>query len=37
MGLVTFSVFNIFFSWATVNEERTLFSSELLENPVLLK
>jgi Ca2+-transporting ATPase len=37
MGLVTFSVINIFFSWETVNEERTIFSSELLENPMLLK
>jgi Ca2+-transporting ATPase len=37
MGLVTFSMFHLFFSLETSNEERTLFSSELLENPVLLK
>ena len=37
MGLVTFSLFHLFFSLETANEERTLFSSELLENPTLLK
>jgi Ca2+-transporting ATPase len=37
MGLVTFSLFHVFFSLETSNEERTLFSSELLENPVLLR
>jgi magnesium-transporting ATPase (P-type) len=37
MGLVTFSMFHLFFSLETSNEERTLFSSELLENPVLIK
>ena len=37
MGLVTFSLFHLFFSLETANEERTLFSSELLENPILLK
>jgi Ca2+-transporting ATPase len=37
MGLVTFSLFHLFFSLETANEERTIFSSELLENPVLLK
>jgi Ca2+-transporting ATPase len=37
MGLVTFSLFHVFFSLETANEERTVFSSELLENPTLLK
>ncbi|MFL5779589.1 MAG: cation-translocating P-type ATPase, partial [Chloroflexota bacterium] len=37
MGLVTFSLFHLFFSLETANEERTLFSSELLENPILLR
>jgi Ca2+-transporting ATPase len=37
MGLVTFSLFHLFFSLETANQERTLFSSELLENPTLLK
>ena len=37
MGLVTFSMFHLFFSLETSDEERTLFSSELLENPILLK
>ena len=37
MGLVTFSMFHLFFSLETANEERTLFSSELLENGTLLK
>ena len=37
MGLVTFSLFHLFFSLETANEERTIFSSELLENPMLLK
>ncbi len=37
MGLATFSIFHLFFSLETANEERTLFSSELLENPTLLK
>ena len=37
MGLVTFSLFHLFFSLETANEERTIFSSELLENPTLLK
>ncbi len=37
MGLVTFSLFNLFFSLETADEERTIFSSELLENPTLLK
>jgi Ca2+-transporting ATPase len=37
MGLVTFSMFHLFFSLETSNEERTIFSSELLENPILLR
>ena len=37
MGLVTFSMLHLFFSLETSDEERTLFSSELLENRVLLK
>jgi Ca2+-transporting ATPase len=37
MGLVTFSFFHLFFSLETANAERTLFSSELLENPRLLR
>jgi Ca2+-transporting ATPase len=36
-GLVTFSLFHLFFSLETSDENRTLFSSELLENPVLLR
>ena len=37
MGLVTFSMFNLLFSLETANEERTLFSSELIENQMLVK
>jgi P-type Ca2+ transporter type 2C len=37
MGLTTFSLFNLFFSLETANEDRSIFSSELLENPMLLK
>jgi len=37
MGLVAFSLFHVFFSLETANAERTLFSSELLENPILLR
>ena len=37
MGLVTFSLFHLFYSLETANAERTLFSSELLENPILLR
>ncbi len=37
MGLTCFSLFNLFFSLETANEDRTLFSSELLENPMLLR
>jgi Ca2+-transporting ATPase len=37
MGLVTFSIFHVFYSLETANAERTLFSSELIENPTLLK
>jgi Ca2+-transporting ATPase len=37
MGLVTFSTFHLFYSLETANAERTLFSSELIENPILLR
>jgi Ca2+-transporting ATPase len=37
MGLVTFSFFHLFFSLETSNSSRTLFSSELLDNPILLR
>jgi P-type Ca2+ transporter type 2C len=37
MGLVTFSMFHLFFSLETADEERTIFSSQLLENGTLLK
>jgi Ca2+-transporting ATPase len=37
MGLVTFSMFHLFYSLETANAERTLFSSELIENPILLR
>jgi Ca2+-transporting ATPase len=37
MGLVTFSLFHVFFSLETADENRTIFSSELFDNPALLK
>jgi Ca2+-transporting ATPase len=37
MGLVTFSLLHLFFSLETADEERTIFSSQLIENPTLLK
>jgi Ca2+-transporting ATPase len=37
MAVVTFSLANIAFALETSNEERSLFSSETLENPTLLK
>jgi Ca2+-transporting ATPase len=37
MGLVTFSLFHVFYSLETSNDTRTLFSSELLDNSILLK
>ena len=37
MGLVAFSLLHVFFSLETSDEERTIFSSQLLENPTLLK
>ncbi len=37
MGLVTFSLFNLLFSLETADEERTVFSSTLFENPTLVK
>jgi Ca2+-transporting ATPase len=37
MGLATFSFFHVFFALETANEDRTIFSRELLENPMLLR
>jgi len=37
MGLATFSIFHLFFSLETADPQRTIFSSELLDNPMLLK
>ena len=37
MGLVTFSLFHVFYSLETSNDTRTLFSSELIDNSILLK
>jgi magnesium-transporting ATPase (P-type) len=37
MGLATFSIFHLFFSLETADPERTIFSSELVDNPTLLK
>ena len=37
MGLVTFSLFHVLFSLETADEDRTIFSSQLIENPTLLK
>ena len=37
MGLVAFSLLHVFFSLETADEDRTIFSSQLLENPTLLK
>jgi Ca2+-transporting ATPase len=37
MGVVVFSLTNIWFALETSNEERSLFGGELLENPTLLK
>jgi Ca2+-transporting ATPase len=37
MGLATFSIFNVFFSLETADEERSILSSQLLENPTLLR
>ena len=37
MGLVTFSLLHVFFSLETADEERSIFSSQLIENPTLLK
>jgi Ca2+-transporting ATPase len=37
MGLVTFSIFHLLFSLETADPERTIFSSELIDNPMLLK
>ena len=37
MGLTTFSIMHLFYALETSNAQRTLFSSELIENPVLLR
>jgi Ca2+-transporting ATPase len=37
MGLVAFSLLHVFFSLETADENRTIFSSELFDNPALLK
>ena len=37
MGLTTFSLANIWFALETADEERSLFSGGILENPTLLK
>ncbi|HET8786071.1 MAG TPA: HAD-IC family P-type ATPase [Candidatus Limnocylindrales bacterium] len=37
MGLVAFSLCNIWFALETSDEEKSMFSSETLENPTLLK
>jgi len=37
MGLVTFSFLHLWFSLETADEDRSLFSSELLDNTILLK
>ena len=37
MGLTTFSIMHLFYALETSNARRTLFSSELIENPVLLR
>jgi Ca2+-transporting ATPase len=37
MGLVTFSLLHLWFSLETSDEDRTIFSSQLVENPTLLK
>jgi Ca2+-transporting ATPase len=37
MGVVVFSLANIWFALETSNEDKSLFSSETLENPTLLK
>jgi Ca2+-transporting ATPase len=37
MGVIVFSLGNIWFALETSNEDRTMFGSETLENPTLLK
>ncbi len=37
MGLATFSIFHLFFSLETADPRRTILSSELIDNPVLLR
>jgi Ca2+-transporting ATPase len=37
MGFATFSLFHLFFSLETANPRRSIFSSEIIDNPMLLK
>jgi P-type Ca2+ transporter type 2C len=37
MGVTAFSLFNLFFSLETADEDRSLFSGDILQNPTLLK
>jgi len=37
MGLTVFALANVWFALETNNEEQTIFSSDLLENPTLIK
>jgi Ca2+-transporting ATPase len=37
LGITTFALFNLFFSLETADEDRSLFSGEILRNPQLLK
>ena len=37
MGFITFSLFHLWFSLETADPKRSMFASELLENPTLLK
>ncbi len=37
MGVTTFSLFNLWFSLATADEDRSIFSGDILSNPTLLK
>jgi Ca2+-transporting ATPase len=37
LGITTFALFNLFFSLETADEDRSLFSGEILRNPPLLK
>ena len=37
LGVTTFALFNLFFSWETSDEDRSLFSGEIFRNPQLLR